>query len=222
MSSILEALKKLEDEKSAHLSGAGNIAGKVVRSGRRPKQRPVWALPAGMAIAAAVAALATYLLMVVKPAGNRPATPLPEVAPLQPRPVPAPPSGVERLPSLPMAKPEREHSHPAPPPAARQTPAVKAVHEGKPVPVNAPVTAEKPLASPTPAAGLEPPSLNVSGIGWQKDSADRLAVVNGRAVSEGSVIAGAKVEEIFPDRVRFSFGERKFDIPLGKTPGEGR
>ncbi len=218
MSSILEALKKLEDEKSAHLRGAGNIAGKVVRSGRRPKQRPVWALPAGMAIAAAVAALATYLLTGVNPAGNRPATPLPAVAPLQPRPIPVPPAGVEKLPSFPVAKPERAHSHPAPPPVARQAPAVKAVHEEKP----APITAEKPLASPTPAAGQEPPSLNVSGIGWQKDSADRLAVVNGRAVSEGSVIAGAKVEEIFPDRVRFSFGERKIDVPLGKTPGESR
>jgi general secretion pathway protein B len=75
------------------------------------------------------------------------------------------------------------------------------------------------MESPLAAALPGPPALNVTGIGWQKGNADRLAVVNGRAVSEGAVIEGARVEEIFPDRVRFSFGGKAFDVPLGKTPG---
>jgi general secretion pathway protein B len=60
------------------------------------------------------------------------------------------------------------------------------------------------------------PNLKVTGIAWQKDSASRLAVINGSAVSQGASIDGAKVEEILPDRVRFSVGQRNFEISLGK------
>jgi general secretion pathway protein B len=79
---------------------------------------------------------------------------------------------------------------------------------------------EKPAALSLPAAQPGPPVLKVTGIGWQKGNADRLAIVNGRAVSEGAVVEGARVEEIFPDRVRFSFNDKTFEIPLGKIAGE--
>jgi general secretion pathway protein B len=78
---------------------------------------------------------------------------------------------------------------------------------------------EKPIAPALPEALPAPPVLKVTGIGWQKDNADRLAIVNGKAVSEGAVVEGARVEEIFPDRVRFSFNDKAFEIPLGKIPG---
>jgi hypothetical protein len=42
-------------------------------------------------------------------------------------------------------------------------------------------------------------------------------MINGRAVAEGGSIDGARVVEIFPDRVRFSFSDRNFEIPLGKS-----
>ena len=60
------------------------------------------------------------------------------------------------------------------------------------------------------------PNLKLTGIAWQKDSASRLAVVNGSAVSQGSMIDGVKIEEILPDKVRFSVGQRNFEISLGK------
>ena len=80
-------------------------------------------------------------------------------------------------------------------------------HEPKPasssVPVNLGVTAAKPV-------------LKVNGIAFQ-DGADSVAVINGITVSKGSVIEGARVEEIQKDRVRFSRGGEKFDIILDKS-----
>jgi general secretion pathway protein B len=59
------------------------------------------------------------------------------------------------------------------------------------------------------------PKLTISGIAWQSDSASRIAVVNGRSVAEGGNIDGIKIEQIFPDKVRFSQGEKSFEVPLG-------
>jgi hypothetical protein len=60
------------------------------------------------------------------------------------------------------------------------------------------------------------PVLKVHGIAFQ-DGADSVAVVNGITVSNGSVIEGARVEEIQKDRVRFSRGAEKFEIILDKS-----
>jgi general secretion pathway protein B len=57
----------------------------------------------------------------------------------------------------------------------------------------------------------------VSGIAWNKDSADRLAIVNGQPLTTGSAIAGALVEEILPDRVRFSQEGKTFEVHLGNA-----
>jgi general secretion pathway protein B len=63
--------------------------------------------------------------------------------------------------------------------------------------------------------------LTVSGIAWQKESTSRLAVVNGVPVIQGAVVAGARVEEILPDRVRFTRGDsRSFEVFLGKTSAD--
>ncbi|HTP64662.1 MAG TPA: general secretion pathway protein GspB [Geobacteraceae bacterium] len=222
MSSILEALKKLEDEKAARLSGAGNIAGKVLKAGRRPRQKPVWLLPAGMVMAAMVAAAITYGLMGGFTSGKAPApTPPPAVAPLRPQPTQAPVAATSAQPvSLPA------------PVSARATRRASAIPKSpsSPAPRREPVTElysrpsieprhEERSVAPPPAAVVEDtPSLKVSGIAWQKDGADRLAVVNGRTVAEGGVIEGARVDEIFPDRVRFSHAGRKFEVTLGKIP----
>ena len=63
MSSILEALKKLEEEKAARRGGIGNIASRVASAGRRPRQGRTLVLPAAMAAVAVVAVIATYAVM---------------------------------------------------------------------------------------------------------------------------------------------------------------
>jgi general secretion pathway protein B len=222
MSSILEALKKLEDEKAARQSGAGHIAGKVVKSGRRAKQHPKWMLPAGMAAVAAVAVLATYILMggistrygTPQPSpsvqrqpesGGTLQRPAPTAAPATIPSAAIPARRKRSLPPSPATSPARE----APVPAA----ATRLPQEGAAVQV-------KPAQPLQPAAATGLPVLQVTGIGWQKDNANRLAIVNGRPVVAGNVVEGAKVEEILPDRVRFSINDRSFEIAVGNGYGE--
>jgi hypothetical protein len=58
------------------------------------------------------------------------------------------------------------------------------------------------------------PSLRLSGIVWSEAPSERYAVINGAIISEGALIQGVKVEEIFPNRVRLSHKGRSFEIRL--------
>jgi general secretion pathway protein B len=221
MSSILEALKKLEDEKAAKISGAGEIAGKVVKPKRREKPRQKWFYPAVMAMVAALSVLATYLIM----GGSSRHKEVVENSPLQ----------VNQVPPNPAAEPVTPR-HPATVPQVRSTTPGKPITQNTPLPLPAgpkpaagiskpeqqPLTATQVNSGPEVKTDSKPhfPQLKITGIGWQKDSANRLAIVNGRPVSEGSTIDGAKVVEIFPDRVRFSFENQTIDITVGKSAGE--
>jgi len=84
-------------------------------------------------------------------------------------------------------------------------------------PVPAPLQAEtgrKPLPSRAPEQ--TDTSLTLSGIAWNKDSADRLAIINGQPTATGAIVSGVVVEEIMPDRVKVNSGGRSFEIFLGK------
>jgi general secretion pathway protein B len=61
-----------------------------------------------------------------------------------------------------------------------------------------------------------PLSLTVSGIAWQKENINRMAVVNSTPVREGGMVEGARVKQILPDRVRFSLNGKEFDVLLEK------
>jgi general secretion pathway protein B len=106
-----------------------------------------------------------------------------------------------------------------------------------PEPAKAPVTRKFPLPElpgnePLPAQAVQPkqlpkppaqavetsePRLTLSGIAWNKDSAERLAIINGQPASTGSHIGGAVVEEILPDRVRLSSKGRVFELSIGRS-----
>jgi hypothetical protein len=49
------------------------------------------------------------------------------------------------------------------------------------------------------------------------ESAESLAIVNGVTVYVGAVVEGARVEEIGKDRIRFSYGGERFEVPLGAS-----
>ena len=81
----------------------------------------------------------------------------------------------------------------------------------------------KPEAKPVPASTApvvsvisRPPILTINGIAFQEGGSDNLAVINGVTVSNGAIIEGVKVEDIQKDRVRFSQGSEKFEIILNK------
>ena len=78
--------------------------------------------------------------------------------------------------------------------------------EAKPVP-----------ASTSPVSVASRPILAINGIAFQEGGSDNLAVINGVTVSNGAIIEGVKVEDIQKDRVRFSQGSEKFEIILNKS-----
>jgi general secretion pathway protein B len=226
MSSILEALKKLEDEKSARLSGGGNIAGKVVKPGRRVKEQPRWLLPLGIVVVAAVAVVVTYIVTltshrdepsIVSTQTESNSTNQQPVS-KESRQFSVPSTSPGSLPSMPSTEVRDE---PIPP-----SPSIKVEKRASPInslprkPESESGQAEKSSEPPQLAVPSDHPSLKVAGIAWQRGNSERMAIVNGKPVTEGEIVEGAKVEEIFPDRVRFSYDEKTFDIPLGKTSGE--
>ena len=74
---------------------------------------------------------------------------------------------------------------------------------------------------PTIAA---PADIKLSGIAWQEDRRARRAVVNGFLMQEGGVVLGARITDIFQDRVRFSLSGSVFEIPLSSSgiPSAGK
>ena len=222
MSSILEALRKLEEEKTARRAGSGNIAGRVTYAGRRPGRKPAWLIPVlTAAVAVVLTVLITYAVMGGFSAQRHESVPAAIVTPAQTPTVlpPSRPAGPVETTVIPA------HTRPAPEvrqviPTASPT---AAPSTSRPMPTAA-ATVLVPL--PVPAQGNavplqtapaeQLPLITVSGIAWQKDNSARLAVINGVTVAEGGTVEGARVQKIFPDRVHFSFNKREFDIYMTK------
>ncbi|MEZ4599362.1 MAG: general secretion pathway protein GspB [Syntrophotaleaceae bacterium] len=60
------------------------------------------------------------------------------------------------------------------------------------------------------------PRFRVTGIAYQEDRTVRFAIINDRALGEGEIVAGAIVEEILEDRVRFTQDGSSFEVPLAR------
>lgn len=69
-------------------------------------------------------------------------------------------------------------------------------------------------APPSNGSATTLPSLKLSAIVWYEEPAKRFVMVNGVIANEGSVVEGVKVEEIYPDRVRFSHNGTPFEISI--------
>ena len=87
-----------------------------------------------------------------------------------------------------------------------------------------PVAAEQPVLipqrttpPPTPQAPKAVPVLRVNGIAFQDDSSGSVAMINGEPHSRGGVINGVTVEEIYNNRVKFSYNGELFEVPLGQS-----
>jgi general secretion pathway protein B len=235
MSSILKALKKLEQEK-ARRDLPPDLNREIVQS-RSGSRGPAWRIPTALAGTAVVAVVTTYAAMggfsskkgEPSAAAPRPTTPQAPsavpVAPAQARPVvsaaaasAAPAPNVQAVPSAAAAPTLHVRREPAPPVKPSVTPRVPKQKRAQDIPA-IPVVSTPPPPSfeaprPVPAAA---PKMTVSGIAYQKNGVLRLAVVNGGAVKEGSEVDGARIEEILPDRVRFVRDGRKFDVFIEKS-----
>jgi len=68
-----------------------------------------------------------------------------------------------------------------------------------------------------------PADVVLSGIAWQEERRARRAVVNGFLMQEGGLVSGARIVEIYQDRVRFTLSGKYFELNLVSaavaTPG---
>jgi general secretion pathway protein B len=225
MSSILEALRKLEEEKIARRGGAGNIAGRVTYTGRRPGRKPSWLIPAlTAAVAVVLTVLVTYAIMGGFSTHPVETFPVARLNPSQPAPVTPQSRPVEKvepvetavIPARTRPVPEVLQEIPQVTPARAPAPSRSLPPAAAPGPVPRPVPVQGASVPPEPAPAEQLPHINVSGIAWQKDNSARFAVINGTTVAEGGIVEGARVQEILPDRVHFSFNKREFDIYMKK------
>lgn len=214
MSSILKALKKLEEERNVRPGVNPDIGKSILRGGRKGAGRAPWLFPAaGMSGAAFVAVLVTYIAMGGFSRKQEQAAVPPTPVRKEERPAPqAPVAASSPSPVYPSAPSRRESPHAG----IEARPAVPGIRNSPPAATPLPLPAapvRPPTVEQTPAAQ---PALRVNGIAWQQDGSSRVAIVNGQSVAEGGMVAGARVEEIARDRVRFTFGGRGFDVPLEK------
>ena len=239
MSSILKALKKLEEEKLSQddVQRRVNVSSDILRQprDRRPNRR----LLQGIAFIGIVIVILLIIQLLLKPAPKEALLPAPAVtAP----PVTAPPATVppqpaflpeahkaRMLPDQPAAplpatgvkaaRPQQQETsslpEPARPASSRKFP-LPELPGSEPLPVQTGQPKQLPKQAAPPVENAEP-RLTLSGIAWNKDSAERLAIINGQPASTGSHIGGAVVEEILPDRVRLSSKGRVFELSIGRS-----
>lgn len=224
MSSILKALKKLEEEKIArHEEEKRHISGEILkpRTGRGVSARWLWLLAGGVTVV--IALLIVALLRKSPPE---------QISANVGAPVKNELSSPSTAPEPPLAKPAAGAPQKTPP-MARYVPDqhVKSKPvQTSPLPRSLPGPAEPelpgfkapepPRAEPPPAR-LPPPStepaLTLNGIAWNRDSADRLAIINGQPAGVGEIVAGAVVVEILQDRARLTRNGKTFELSIGKS-----
>jgi general secretion pathway protein B len=223
MSVILDALRKLDREKSSRQSGTADISIAILKP---DLPRPVKRVPLYAAIAfltALATAAITYSVMV---RGGR-------LSKSSPPPVMSPPVANQEVVSVTLpsetAGGARDEIIPVPPkiqtPVKSKKPvAPLAESKGDETKMKQNVTVkeldvapEKAKISPEPVA-REPatafPSLNISAIVWYEEPSKRFAMINGLIVTEGAAVEGMKVETIYPDRVRFLHRNQHLEIPI--------
>lgn len=214
MSSILKALKRLEEDKAERLDAPVDIARDILRQPRNTRHPAPWKLL--VPVVGGVVVVAGGLFLLDQWHSTRASEPVAQAEPAVSPPPPPAVAPIEVRTIVPPAvpgEPEIVEVQMSPPPVARpKEPAARATAAPK-----APVV--QPDAKPVPAATVEQaalPPLAVSGIAFQTEREARLAVVNDLPVMEGTLIEGARVEEILADRVRFAWEGGTFEVLLGE------
>lgn len=238
MSYILDALKKIEQEKTrkSRTSGTINITGELF-GGERSRPSEGRRLKTVLLVSAAVLLTfgATWFLLKGNGVRSR-VTSLSSATRPTPDaniPIPVPAAPVQDLPAaqVPVAPPQAVVVPTPAPPAAQPGAAKSAIpddEEGERPRSRRLVSPKAVSSQPHESAALNPGSapadIKVSGIAWQDERRARRAVVNGFLVREGAVVSGAKITEILQDRVRFSLSGTSFEVTFisAGSPGAGK
>lgn len=215
MSSILKAIRKVEEEKRAAAHTAPDL--RSDQGGRSHTKKSLGPLLTGMILGAVCVGLFLYAtseqdeaapVMVKAPVEN--------VAISSPEPAPVKPV-IETIPVVTLP--------PEPVPVKISTPAVKktVANPEKKVarktiqkqPATPPPVSKKPTPTPDlakPPALPDNVTLKVAEIFYQEDPANRMAVVNDLPVMVGTPVDGALVQEIQPEHVVFRINGTDYTV----------
>ncbi len=220
MSVILDALRKLDREKSSRRNGAANIAVEILRPDLSRPGKKVPPYIAALSLTAIAAAAITYGLMSERGSLSKPPPPVSLSPPAQSQ--QATPAPLSREP---VREVQNEISGVLPKMEAparnkpTETSSTGEKAERTVIPEEAKVAPEntkKPVEH-TPAGSVAtPPLLKISAIVWYEDPSKRFAMINGTISTEGSLVDGVKVVEIHPTSVRFLHNGEYFEIPISK------
>lgn len=210
MSSILKALRRLEEERARKNHVAPEIATSLLRSRSTRRTLPLWTWPT---LLTAIALLfMTLLFWIMRPPLERRETGK-EVfaAVLKPTKSSMPATGtrgeviieevMEQRSPAPLAAPDSPPPHSVLP-SVGMIPA-EIVPSATLTPVES-VNQVPPASKPVVASIEERQRPLVSAIAWQDDSSARMAVIEGLPMMTGEMIGAAKVQEIQADRILFN------------------
>jgi general secretion pathway protein B len=225
MSYILDALKKIEQEKNkkARPDGRISISGDLFQERKQPAAKAgIWKIIMLIVLASLLTFTGTWFLF----QGNDKKNTAETRQAAEPATAPVHPSALFMATAAPMPVPP----HPQPVPVAL-SPAVPSAAEHI-VPKREEVVADnessaRSVRSPQKEAKARSPfpkqsdpivpapaGIMLSGIAWQESRSARRAVVNGFLLREGAVVSGAKITDIQADRVRFLSSAGTFEIKL--------
>ena len=210
MSLILDALRKLDRERTAGGAGKRNISAEMLKAGDPPRRSGILPLAIAIGITASVAALATYVVVGGSGPTKGDAPLAAPAAPVQARQaVPAPPSvpaaAADKLSPL-----QSTAARPDTNAAAKQPGRAKEAGEtsAKTRPSGRSESAAK---APARAEGPSShPAVKISGIVWQEEPSERKAMINGKVARVGETVDGMKVLEIHPSNVKLSYDGKSF------------
>lgn len=227
MSSILKALKKLEDDKAVHRPDELKIDAEILRSDNAPRLSSTGVLLVSLLLLAGGSG-ATYMFM---KQARSPEITLRKTAALseQNKAIVSAASDIEteQLPPAVVVVPAKQQKTAKTETPRLQQPKMQTrvatsapLKQTKPVEVPKPADQTKTVKPSTPPAAIPvktTPALRVNGIAFQDGSVNSVAIINGTPATNGSEIDGVKVEEIYKNRVRFSYKGEKFEINLGQS-----
>jgi len=200
MSLILEALKKIDDEKKKDSKGSMDIAVDILRQEEQNPKKRIMVLLGALALTFVIAATAAYKL---SPLANNPValSPAVQAVPLNKA------NTATELPSISVKQAE-----PVSPFHGRVTSGPdNTVHKNRPN--------EDPEKTASLERGNSPglrQDMEISVIVWYEEPSERKAVINGTAVKEGDTCEGARVEHIYPSRIVFVKDGKSFERSMNK------
>lgn len=213
MSSILKAIRKVEEEKRAASYTAPDLRSDQGASVHVKKS--LAPLITGMMLGAVCVGLFLYVTsdqqeevvssVVKPPEENVVVTNSPEPAPVKP--------AVETIPVVTLP-PEPVAVESLAPPSRKPTTvaAKKIVHNQAPAKVTKPQKPAAVASQPKPLPLPDHIDLNVAEIFYQDDSTNSMAVVNDLPVMPGTAVDGALVQVIRPDHVVFRIDGKDYPV----------